>query len=142
VIYTKVGIFRYKLFPSRKIRAIVSNDKVRTLERSCYGIPISVIGGTTLQNLLRKFSETQSLWCEEGIKHSIMYVNEQYSTVPDRCHLFLLSSNNRLDLKHFYTYKWPQLGQPGSGDQKSYVLPHMWTSDLGQMQQCGWTWIT
>jgi lauroyl/myristoyl acyltransferase len=25
---------------------------------------------------------------------------------------------------------------------KIYVLPHMWTLDLGQMQQCGWTWIT
>jgi hypothetical protein len=24
----------------------------------------------------------------------------------------------------------------------SYVLPHMWILDLGQMQQCGWTWIT
>jgi hypothetical protein len=24
--------------------------------------------------------------------------------------------------------------------KKSYVLPHMWTLDLGQMQQCGWTW--
>jgi hypothetical protein len=23
-----------------------------------------------------------------------------------------------------------------------YVLPHMWTLDLGQMQQCDWTWIT
>jgi hypothetical protein len=23
-----------------------------------------------------------------------------------------------------------------------YVLPHMQTLDLGQMQQCGWTWIT
>jgi hypothetical protein len=23
-----------------------------------------------------------------------------------------------------------------------YVLPCMWTLDLGQMQQCGWTWIT
>jgi hypothetical protein len=32
--------------------------------------------------------------------------------------------------------------QPVSEDQKSYVLPHMWTLDLGQMQQCGWTWIT
>jgi hypothetical protein len=32
-------------------------------------------------------------------------------------------------------------GQPGS-DQKLYVLPHMWTLDLGQMQQCGWTWVT
>jgi hypothetical protein len=30
-------------------------------------------------------------------------------------------------------------GQPGSEDQKSYVLPHMQTLDLGQMQQCGWT---
>jgi hypothetical protein len=27
-------------------------------------------------------------------------------------------------------------------DQKSYVLPHMWTLDLGQMQQCGWTGTT
>jgi hypothetical protein len=33
-------------------------------------------------------------------------------------------------------------GQPGSEDQKSYVLPQMRTLDLGQMQQCGWTWIT
>jgi hypothetical protein len=23
-----------------------------------------------------------------------------------------------------------------------YVLPHTQTLDLGQMQQCGWTWIT
>jgi hypothetical protein len=29
-----------------------------------------------------------------------------------------------------------------SENQKSYVLPHMQTLDLGQMQQCGWTWIT
>jgi hypothetical protein len=33
-------------------------------------------------------------------------------------------------------------GQPSSEDQKSYVLPHMRTLDRGQMQQCGWTWIT
>jgi hypothetical protein len=33
-------------------------------------------------------------------------------------------------------------GQPGSKDQKSYVISHMRTLDLGQMQQCGWTWIT
>jgi hypothetical protein len=26
--------------------------------------------------------------------------------------------------------------------KKSYVLPHMQTLDLGQMQQCGWTGIT
>jgi hypothetical protein len=24
--------------------------------------------------------------------------------------------------------------------KNSYVLPHMWTLDLGQMQQCCWTW--
>jgi hypothetical protein len=24
---------------------------------------------------------------------------------------------------------------------KNRVLPHMWTLDLEQMQQCGWTWI-
>jgi hypothetical protein len=30
----------------------------------------------------------------------------------------------------------------GSEDQKSYVLPHMRTLDLGQMQQCDWTCIT
>jgi hypothetical protein len=35
-------------------------------------------------------------------------------------------------------------GQPGSDDQKLYVLPYiyMWTLDLWQMQQCGWTWVT
>jgi 23S rRNA maturation mini-RNase III len=26
--------------------------------------------------------------------------------------------------------------------KKSYVLPHMQSLNLGQMQQCGWTWIT
>jgi hypothetical protein len=26
--------------------------------------------------------------------------------------------------------------------KKLYVLPYMRTLDLGQMQQCGWTWIT
>jgi hypothetical protein len=31
-------------------------------------------------------------------------------------------------------------GQPGSEDQKSYVLPHMQT--LWQMKQCGWTGTT
>jgi hypothetical protein len=25
---------------------------------------------------------------------------------------------------------------------KNHVLPHMQTLDGGQMQQCGWTWIT
>jgi hypothetical protein len=45
--------------------------------------------------------------------------------------------------------KWMELenilaeqDQPGSEDQKSYVLPHMWTLHLGQIQQCGCTWIT
>jgi hypothetical protein len=33
-------------------------------------------------------------------------------------------------------------GQSGSEDQKSYVLTHMWTLDLGQIQQCCWIWIT
>jgi hypothetical protein len=33
-------------------------------------------------------------------------------------------------------------GQPGSEDQKLYVLPHMQTLDLVQIQHCGWTWIT
>jgi hypothetical protein len=28
-------------------------------------------------------------------------------------------------------------GQPGSEDQKLYVLPHMQNLDLGQIQQCG-----
>jgi hypothetical protein len=32
--------------------------------------------------------------------------------------------------------------QLGSKDEKLYVLPHMQASDLGQMQECGWTWIT
>jgi hypothetical protein len=33
-------------------------------------------------------------------------------------------------------------GQPGSEDQKSYVLPHMLSLDLGQIQQCCRTWVT
>jgi hypothetical protein len=35
-----------------------------------------------------------------------------------------------------------QRDQPGSENQNSYVLSHMRTLDLGQMQQRGWTWIT
>jgi hypothetical protein len=38
--------------------------------------------------------------------------------------------------------QYSERGQPGSEDQKLYVLPHMWTLDLGQIQQCCWTWIT
>jgi hypothetical protein len=30
----------------------------------------------------------------------------------------------------------------GSKDQKSYVLPHMWTLDQGQTQQGDWTMST
>jgi hypothetical protein len=30
----------------------------------------------------------------------------------------------------------------GSEDQMLYVILHMWTLGLGQMQQCSWTWIT
>jgi hypothetical protein len=26
--------------------------------------------------------------------------------------------------------------------QKTKNLPHMWSLDLGQMQQCCWTWVT
>jgi hypothetical protein len=33
-------------------------------------------------------------------------------------------------------------GQLSSEDQKLYVLPHMRTLDLEQMQQCGWAGIT
>jgi hypothetical protein len=28
-----------------------------------------------------------------------------------------------------------------SEDQQSYVIPHMWTLDLGQIQQCDWNWV-
>jgi hypothetical protein len=37
---------------------------------------------------------------------------------------------------------YPERGWPGSEDQKSYVLPHMQTLDLGQIQQCCRTWVT
>jgi hypothetical protein len=54
---------------------------------------------------------------------------------------FILSHTNQLII--FLNYlKDSERGQPGSKDQKLYVLPHMWTLDLVQMQQCGWTWIT
>jgi hypothetical protein len=33
-------------------------------------------------------------------------------------------------------------GQPGSEDQKWYILTHMWTLDLEQVKQCSWTWVT
>jgi hypothetical protein len=33
-------------------------------------------------------------------------------------------------------------GQPGSKDQKLYVLPHMQSLDPGQIQQCCRTWVT
>jgi hypothetical protein len=33
-------------------------------------------------------------------------------------------------------------GYPAPKDQKSYVLPHMWTLDQGQTQQGDWTLST
>jgi hypothetical protein len=45
-----------------------------------------------------------------------------------------------------FASKWMELENIililGSEDQKSYVLPQMRTLDLGQMQQCCWTWVT
>jgi hypothetical protein len=43
--------------------------------------------------------------------------------------------------------KWMELeniilSDPCPKDQKSYVLPHMWTLDQGQTQQGDWTLIT
>jgi hypothetical protein len=35
-----------------------------------------------------------------------------------------------------------KIGGPGPKDQKSYVLPHMWTLDHGQTQQWDWTMST
>jgi hypothetical protein len=37
---------------------------------------------------------------------------------------------------------YSEQGKLGSEDQKSYVLPHTWTLDQGQMQKCDCTWIT
>jgi hypothetical protein len=33
-------------------------------------------------------------------------------------------------------------GLAGSEVQKSYVFPHIWTLDLGQLQQCDGTLVT
>jgi hypothetical protein len=49
-----------------------------------------------------------------------------------------------------FTRKWMELDniilsdiiEWVSENQKSYVLTHMRTLDLGQIQQCGWTWVT
>jgi hypothetical protein len=54
---------------------------------------------------------------------------------------------NRLFLREVHDkkatfYYHPEQGEPGSEDQKSYVLLHMWTLDLGQIQQGCRTWIT
>jgi hypothetical protein len=48
----------------------------------------------------------------------------------------------RLCVKNTTGEHHSEQGQPGSEDQKSYILLPMRTLDLGQMQQCGWTWIT
>jgi hypothetical protein len=34
------------------------------------------------------------------------------------------------------------LSEVSHAEIKNHVLPHMQTLDLGQMQQCGWIWIT
>jgi hypothetical protein len=48
-----------------------------------------------------------------------------------------------------FSSKWMELGKiilsevsQSQNDQNLYVLPHMQVLDLGQMQQCCWTWVT
>jgi hypothetical protein len=47
-----------------------------------------------------------------------------------------------------FTSKWTELENiilsvvNQAQKTKNHVLPHMWNLDLGQMQQCGWTWVT
>jgi hypothetical protein len=47
-----------------------------------------------------------------------------------------------------FASKWMELGNiilskvSQAQKTKNRVFPHMWTLDLGQIQQCGWTWIT
>jgi hypothetical protein len=45
-----------------------------------------------------------------------------------------------------FTSKWMELENiilsEVSQAQKTKNLPHMQTLDLGQRQQCGWTWVT
>jgi hypothetical protein len=67
-------------------------------------------------------------------KNVVLYTMEFYSA---------MKKNEILS----FAGKWMQLeniilSEVSSKDQKSYVLPHMQTLDLGQMHQCGWSWIT
>jgi hypothetical protein len=48
----------------------------------------------------------------------------------------LLSVTMRSSINNSYSLIWK------FSLEITYVLPHMGTLDLGQMQQCGWTWIT
>jgi hypothetical protein len=49
----------------------------------------------------------------------------------------LLFTNKWMELENIILSKVSQAQKT-----KSVRSPHMWTLDLGQIQLCGWTWVT
>jgi hypothetical protein len=64
-----------------------------------------------------------------------LYTMEFYSAMKKS--EILSFASKWIELKNIILSKVSQ-----TEDQKSYVLPHMRSSDLGQIQQCCRTWVT
>jgi hypothetical protein len=68
-------------------------------------------------------------------KMCYLYTMEFYSAMKNE---ILLFSSKRMELENI-TLSEVSLAQK---TKKSYILPHMRTLDLGQIQQCCRTWVT
>jgi hypothetical protein len=65
-----------------------------------------------------------------------LYTMDFYSAMKKN--EILLLSSKWMELENIILSEVSQ----GQKTKKLYVLPHMWTLDLGQIQQCCWTWVT
>jgi hypothetical protein len=65
-----------------------------------------------------------------------LYTMEFYSAMQKN--EILLFSSKWMELENIILSEVSQ----DQKTKKSYVLPRRWTLDLGQIQQCCWTWVT
>jgi hypothetical protein len=80
--------------------------------------------------------DTRCPTTDEWIKKMwYLYTMEFYSAMKEN--EILSFASNWMELENIILSKVNQTQKT-----KSDVLPHMWSLDLGQIQQCCWTWVT
>jgi hypothetical protein len=100
--------------------------------------------GTCTPMFIAALFTTSKLWkqprcptTDEWIKKMCyLYTMEFYSAMKKN--EILSFSSKWIELENLILSKVSQAQKT----KKSYVLPHMRTLDVGQIQQCCWTWVT